>query len=876
MVKELLDSGLIRPSKSPFSSQVLLIKKADGTWRFCIDYRALNNITIKDNYPIPVIDELLDELHGAKFYSKLDLRSGYHQIRVQEDDIPKTAFRTHEGHYKFVVMPFGLTNAPATFQSLMNDLFRPYLRQFILVFFDDILVYSKSWEDHLTHLHLVLTILSSHQLFAKESKCHFGVQQVKYLGHIITEDGVSVDPDKVQAVVAWPTPTTAKEVRGFLGLAGYYRKFIRNFGTMAAPMTKLLTKEKFHWSEEAETAFNQLKQALTTPPTLCLPDFSQTFVVECDASGAGIGAVLTQHNKPIAYFSEALKGTALTLSTYEKEMLAIVKAIRKWRPYLLEKPFTVRTDHKSLKYLLEQRITTPAQTRWLPKLLGYDYTIEYKKGPKNQAADSLSRIGEVQFLSISVPHADWWPKLQMEVQQDPFYASLASKNASHKLILRDGVWFQHGRVFLSPTSTLIPLILADSHSSPIGGHFGTHKTLYRIRQSFIWPKMRQTVKEFLRTCEVCQQCKSDCMQPAGLLQPLPIPTRIWTDVSMDFIEGLPTANGHSVIMVVVDRLSKYAHFVSLKHPFTAAMVAKPFVANVVRLHGVPTSIVSDRDKVFTSSFWQNLFRLQGTNLCMSSSYHPQTDGQTEVVNRILEQYLRCFVGQQPKKWVEWLPWAEFSYNTSTHSSTKITPFEAVYGTPPPHLLAYVPGTARVQAVEEYLQDRDTLLRDLRRNLCLAQERMTSHANQHRREVSFEVGDYVYLKLQPYRQTTVAFRGSLKLSPRFYGPFQVVKRVGPVAYKLDLPEGCQIHNVFHVSLLRKHLGSITPASSHLPPVAENSSILPQPESILARREIQKGKYRPKSEVLVKWVGASADDATWENEWRFFKSYPNFRP
>ncbi|KAL9447417.1 hypothetical protein AB3S75_014979 [Citrus x aurantiifolia] len=337
------------------------------------------------------------------------------------------------------------------------------------------------------------------------------------------------------------------------------------------------------------------------------------------------------------------------------------------------------------------------------------------------------------------------------------------------------------------------------------------------------------------------------MKPAGLLQPLPIPTQAWTEILMDFIERLPPSNGYTVIMVIIDRLTKYAHFVALKHPFTAITVAKAFVANVVRLYGIPTSIVSDRDKVFISSFWQALFQLQGTQLCMSSSYHPQSDGQTEVVNRTLEQYLRCFTGDQPRKWTEWIPWAEFSYNTFIHSSTKMTPFETVYGFPPPSPLAYVPGTSRVQAVDEYLRDRDAILRELRHNLSVARDRMKSQADQNRREVSFMVGDYVYLKLQPYRQTSMAFRRSMKLAPRFYGPYQIVE---------------------------KHAGTNAPASTQLPPVAEDSTILPQPEAVLNHRVIRKGKYRPRSEILIKWKGAPMEDATWENEWRFSKSFPDF--
>lgn len=291
-------------------------------------------------------------------------------------------------------------------------------------------------------------------------------------------------------------------------------------------------------------------------------------------------------------------------------MLAIVKSVQKWRPYLLGKSFTVRTDQSSLKYLLEQRITTPNQAHWLPKLLGYDYQVEYRKGRDNQAADSLSRV-TLQFVSITKPQAGWWNQLQEECNWDPFYSKLS---AQPHLIQRDGIWFSHGKVLLNPTSTLIPLILAECHSSPTGGHFGFHKTLSRLRSDFQWTGMRHTVHSFLKQCEICQQCKTDNLAPAGLIQPLPIPDRIWTEILMDFIDSLPLSGGFSVIMVVVDRLSKYAHFVPLSHPYTAIKVAKAFIQNVVWLHGMPISIVSDRDRVFISNFWRTLFELHGTNL----------------------------------------------------------------------------------------------------------------------------------------------------------------------------------------------------------------------------------------------------------------------
>ncbi|KAL0545045.1 hypothetical protein IC582_020183 [Cucumis melo] len=656
LVEEMLSSGVIRPSNSPFSSPVLLVKKKDCSWHFCVDYRAVNNSTVPDKFPIPVVEELFDELNGASVFSKIDLKSGYHQIRMVDEDIPKTAFRTHEGHYEFLVMPFGLTNAPATFQALMNTIFKPYLRKFVLVFFDDILIYSKDERDHVEHIEKVFLTLRRHALFANKKKCSFAQQKIEYLGHVISGEGVEVDPDKIKAIADWPCPTNVREVRGFLGLTGYYRRFVQHYGSIAAPLTQLLKKGGFKWNEEVEEVFLKLKTAMLTVPVLALPTFDHPFEIETDAFGYGVGAVLVQSKRPIAFYSHTLSMRDRARPVYERELMVVVLSVQRWRPYLLGTKFVVKTDQKSFKLLLEQRVVQPQYQKWVSKLLGYSFEVVYKPGLENKAADALSRKSpDIQLSVISAPYLVDLKIIKEEVGRDEklqkVITTLCEDGGAQdsKYSLKNGFLHYKNRLVISKTSSLIPVMLNTFHDSVVGGHSCFLRTYKRIASELYWEGMKSDVKKHCEACLICQCNKSMALSQAGLLVPLEIPHQVWSDISIDFIDGLPKAKGCDVILVVVDRFSKYSHFLALKHPYTAKSVADIFVKEIVRLHGFPSSIVSDRDKVFLSHFWNELFRLAGTKLRKSTAYHPQSDGQTEVVNRGLETYLRCFCNEQPRE-----------------------------------------------------------------------------------------------------------------------------------------------------------------------------------------------------------------------------------
>ncbi|KAL4318204.1 hypothetical protein GQ457_18G013820 [Hibiscus cannabinus] len=662
----MLEHQLIRRSTSPFSSPVLLVKKKDGTWSFCVDYRALNAVTIRDKFPIPTADELFDELGTSKFFSKLDLLVGYHQIRVSDVDVHKIAFRTHEGHYEFLVMPFGLTNAPSTFQATMNDIFR-------------------------------VTVLATERFCSKRSKCTFGQTKVEYLGHIISELGLVVDPTKVEAITKWPTPTNIREVRGFLGIVSYYRKFIKDFATIAAPISDLLRKGvQFEWTVEAQSAMDSLKQCLSSTPVLSLPDFTKPFQVETDASGIGIGAVLTQTCKPLAYFSQKLCSRMRHSSTYSREIYAITQAFAKWRQYLLGRKFIILTDHRSLRELTQQTIQTPEQQRWLAKLIGYDFEIYYRLGKLNNVADALSREPQSTLMVVSRPLLGLVDAIRTASAHDDqiqqLRATLLTNVADYPHHEeQNGLILIHGRILVPNETAIQTLLLREFHCSVIGGHAGITRTISAVSGKFL-----------------------------------------------------------------LDR----------------------------------------------------------------SAYHPQTDGQTEALNRCLEMYLRCMTGDDRSKWEQYLSWAEYWYNTAYQSSVRMTPFRALYGRDPPTILSYMEDTAGSSQLNQQLLERDELLRVLKRNLQHAQQRMKTQADRHRRELQLEEGSWAFVRLRPYQQVSLRLHRQQKLGPRYFGPYRVLHKVGQVAYKLDLPASTRIHPVFHISQLKPCKGHPDQQITPLPLLQEN--------------------------------------------------------
>ncbi len=880
---ELLEKGYIRPSLSPFGAPVLFAKKKDGTLRLCIDYRRLNAVTIKNKYPLPRIDDLLDQLQGATVFSKIDLQSGYHQVRVNSGDVHKTAFRCRYGHYEWTVMPFGLTNAPATFQTLMNSVLGDYLDKFSTVYLDDVLVYSRTPREHLTHLKMVLQRLREHQLYAKLSKCAFGLGEMPFLGHIISGNGIRMDPAKVAAIANWPTPRTVVQLQSFLGLANYYRRFVHNYSHIAAPLTALATPatKGWPWTEAHDTAFAALKAAVASAPIIHMPDLSQPFVLTTDASNFAVGAVLTQgtgaEERVIAFESKKLSPAETRYPVHDKEMLAVIYALKKWRHYLLGVHTTVVTDHKSLEFFTTQPHLNPRQARWMGLLAEYDHNIVHREGKLNVVADALSRRPDHQLAVLHLaarrianqaqhdPSADLALDLSPFTQRvleaaadDPRYQELvtaanATPNKTGYAVDSAGLLHYTAggvdRVYI-PVG-MRDAMLHEAHDALMSGHLGMDKTMERLARVAFWPHMERDVRHYVRTCDSCQRCKPSNLKPPGLLRPLPIPSQNWECIAMDFIVRLPmTAAGHDAILTVVDRLTKMAHFIPTTTTVTAEAAAKQFFAGVVRLHGLPKSIVSDRDSKFTSAFWKELFKLTGTSLDMSTARHPQTDGQSERMNRTLEEMLRAYAVEAPQ-WDELLPALEFAYNDSAQDSTRHSPFFSQ---------AQV---VSCPASRDYLARIASAADAAKRLLSAAQQRQAATYNRRRRDLAFKVGDQVMVSAEALKAISAAEQSQPhKLRALCQGPLEVTEVINPLAYRLRLPPGSRAHDVFPLVYLLPYRKDTSGRS--------RTKTLPQPvfqedghdywevEAIVGERKAANGSM----EYLVRWNGFSAAHDSFE--------------
>jgi hypothetical protein len=684
ILDHMLKLGLIEPSTSPFAAPCFFVKKKDGSRRLIIDWRGLNDITIKDQGLIPRISNLLEAARGSTIFSKLDLVYGYHNLRIRKGDEYKTAFITPFGLFQSKVMQLGFTNAPAAFQRFMEMVLKPVLHQGVEQYIDDTLSHAKSLDDHVKTNLILLRQLAKYRLRARLTKCEFHKDKLEFLGTIIGKDGVEMESGKVDAIQKWPTPKSVRGVREFLGFAGWYRRFVKDFSSIARPLHNLEKKGAIWvWGPEEEEAFQRLKAAIISAPVLIHADPAKQYHLETDASGYAYGAVLSQKSEadkryhPIAFMSKSMTRSELNYDIYDKELLAVIRALQHWRAYLesTEQPIDIRTDHKNLMYWANPHTFNARQMRWWHLLQGYNFKISYQPGAKSGRSDALSRREDLRpeegaeqpltmlskeqipDLEISeiVTEEEWaeiaeliaadddiLANIKEAIQEDPgalpILAYLKSgpglapaslQKAMSEYRLEDDLLLHRGKVYVPQKEEIKRSILKLYHDSMLAGHPGRAQTLELVGRGYYWPSMKMFINQYIDQCLDCQQNKNQHTRLHGKLQPLPIPESPWKFISYDYIPDLPKSNGFNAILVVVDRFTKMAHFIPACTDDTADIAAMRIRRNVWRLHGLPTDTVSDRGTQFHAALIKGLYEHLGIKPRFSTAYHPETDGQTE-------------------------------------------------------------------------------------------------------------------------------------------------------------------------------------------------------------------------------------------------------
>jgi hypothetical protein len=929
-----------------------------------------------------------------KYFTKIDIISAFNNIRIKEGQEYLTAFRTRFGLYESLVMPFGMTGAPATFQRFINDTLREHLDVFCTAYLDDILIYSRTRKEHLSHVRKVLTALRHAGLFAKIQKCEFFKEETTFLGVIVGRHGIRMDPKKVQTIRDWRTPTCLTDVQAFIGFGNFYRRFVRNFSKIIAPMVNLTRKDvKFQWDLRCEESFNRLKEAFTSAPVLAPFDWEKEIILETDASDYVSAGVLSQYGddgilRPVAFFSKKHTTTECNYEIYDKELLAIVRCFEEWRPELegTGSPIKVITDHRNLEYFTTTKLLNRRQARWSEFLSRFNFTITYRPGKQGAKPDALTRRsedlpkeGDERLLhqsqvvlkrsnldpriygdpAASPPtppprtpdppsspaQANYLPVLPLtpprtpdllplpaqetptekrvrfveeplqlnfltrsqalsrpetlpretlaptepprpalppertapllppdikelfakgyEVDETPksVLEALRKSYSRHPGITlaecedRGGYLYYRDRLYVPDYPELHAELVRSYHESAIAGHMKRARTYEVLSRDYYWPGMLTYVERWVSNCHTCTRITASREARQGVLRPLPIPERAWKDVSMDFITHLPKSEGYDAILVVVCRLTKMKHFIACNDTCDAEEVSHLYLKHIWKLHGLPTTVVSDRGPQFVSDFWKHLTRRLASKALLSTAFHPETDGQTERANSFLEQYLRGQVSYLQDDWVLWLPLAEFALNNALNESIKMTPFFANYGFHPrmgfePVVPDKTPGARDADQFASRMQEIHEFLRS---EICIAQARQEEYANRKRKPArKYYVDQEVWLDARNIK----TLRPQKKLDWKNLGPFKITKVVSPYAYRLDLPASMKNHPVFHVSLLRPAADNPQPGQRQdpPPPVEVDGVEEFEVQEILDSRWDRRGRGgRPRLKYTVKWTG-----------------------
>jgi RNase H-like domain found in reverse transcriptase/Reverse transcriptase (RNA-dependent DNA polymerase)/Integrase zinc binding domain/Chromo (CHRromatin Organisation MOdifier) domain/Integrase core domain len=876
---ELLKAGKVRESRSESAVGTLFVLKHDGSKRWCMDMRPINAITETDENKAPLQDTTRDRIQGAKVFTRLDMRDGYHHLRIRKGDEKYTAFITEYGLYEWTVACFGLKNAPAEFARFMSNTLRAFLNEFVVVYFDDIIIYSENLEEHWQHVEKVLEKLQEAKINLKISKCEFGVEETEFLGQIVNGSTTRMQQEKVKAILEWPTPKSQDEVATFRGLTGYYRQYIKKFSDKMRPMNELLARKEFAWTEKEEKAFQGVKDEYRGEKILILFDPEKQIWVHADASDYAIGSELSQldengKRRPILFYSRKLLPAEMNYTTADKELLAIVQTLKKYQHYLrgTKYPVIIKSDHRNLRTFMTTKELNARQARWAEELSSYNFIIEHIKGKENTVADALSRRPdhkeETQVnreMQMFRENEDGWTlnrelKINMititengdivkrirEATDNDLRYPEAEKGA-------DGLKRMNGLVIVP--KELETEIIQRYHDDIREGHPGEARTVEKIQRNFYFPGTIRKVRKYIRNCDNCQKNKVIHEKPKGEMQKDKAPTRPWQHITMDFM-SMPEARHPAThekmdqILVVVDKFSKQTILIPSRRNLSTKEVYHILWERIFAIFGTPETITTDRDKIFRSEEWQQLMKEMGVTQILSTANHQQTDGQSERKIQEIQAFLRHYLDFEQMNWVELTPIAQYALNDSESATTKVTPNMAIFG------------TVRKNGLE---QPTDSEL-PMRTKMRIIHESIRNEiewtTNQYKRYYDrkrkpaeqLKAGTRVYLKRRTTGQkrfNITTGKRSAKLDHLQLGPFKVKRYLGKDNYELQLPTRMKIHPVFHISLLKPTKNTAT-----------QEQIAIEETEYEVERIIDKRTRNGHAEYLIKWKGYEDEDNTWE--------------